>query len=133
MAEFGEKSREALASAHPKLRQLFEEVVKHRDCSVLCGFRNEADQQEVFRKGLSKTEWPNSKHNSYPSRAVDVAPYPIDWLDERRFDQFSGYVQAVADRLGIRIRWGGDFNRDGNLRNDRWLDRPHFELDDSEA
>jgi peptidoglycan L-alanyl-D-glutamate endopeptidase CwlK len=128
MPEFGKRSRKSLDSADPKLRQLFDEVVKTFDCSVLCGFRNEEEQEEAYHSGKSKVQWPNSKHNTFPSMAVDVAPWPIDWRDERRFDYFAGYVQAVADRLGIKIRWGGNFNGNGSLKDDNWLDRDHFEL-----
>ena len=128
MPHFGERSRKALESANPKLRQLFEEVVKHRDCTVLCGFRNEEDQERAFQHGFSKVRYPNSKHNNYPSNAVDVVPWPIDWNDLRRFDNFAGYVQATADRLGIKVKWGGDFSHDGNLKNDVFVDRPHWEI-----
>ena len=130
MPSFGERSKKALDSAHPKLRQLFEEVVKSQDCAILCGFRNEEDQEKAFLQGFSKVHYPNSKHNSYPSMAVDVVPWPLDWKEERRFYRLSGYVQSVADRLGIKIRWGGDFNQDGNLRNDSFVDLPHYELVD---
>lgn len=128
MPSFGERSKKALESAHPKLRLLFEEVVKAYDCAVLCGFRNEADQEEAFLKGFSKVHFPNSKHNSYPSLAVDVVPWPLNWKEERKFYQFSGYVLATAERLGIKVRWGGDFNQDGSLTNDPFVDLPHWEL-----
>ena len=128
MPTFGERSRKALNSADPKLRQLFDEVIKGFDCSILCGSRDEAAQEDAFEHGLSKVHWPNSKHNTYPSKAVDAAPWPINWKDTRRFDFFAGYVQATADRLGIKIRWGGDFTNDGNLQNDSFIDQDHFEL-----
>lgn len=128
MPSFNSNSRKALDSSDPKLRTLFEEVGKVFNCSILCGFRNQEDQDNAFANGFSKTQWPNSKHNVYPSKAVDAGPYPIDWDEPRRFYFFAGYVKAVADKLGIKIRWGGDFNSDGDLTNDRFVDLPHFEL-----
>jgi peptidoglycan LD-endopeptidase CwlK len=128
MPTFGERSRKALDSADPKLRLLFDEVIKTVDCSVLCGYRNEADQEAAFAQGFSKVHWPDSKHNNFPSRAVDVVPCPLDWKETRRFYFFAGYVKATADRLGIKVRWGGDFNQDGNLTNDNFVDLPHYEL-----
>lgn len=128
MPEFGERSKKALDSAHPKLRQLFEEVVKTYDCAVLCGFRNETEQEDAFVKGFSKVQFPNSKHNSYPSLAVDVVPWPLDWKDERRFYHFGGYVLATATRLGIKIRWGGDWNGNMDFKDQRFHDLPHFEM-----
>lgn len=128
MPEFGERSKKALESAHPKLRNLFEDVVKNYDCAVLCGFRNESDQETAYVHGFSKVRYPNSKHNSYPSMAVDVAPWPVNWKEERKFYHFAGYVKATAEKLGIKIRWGGDFNQDGDFTNDAFVDLPHWEL-----
>lgn len=128
MPEFGERSKKALNSADPKLRLLFEEVVKTYDCAVICGFRNEEDQETAFVQGFSKVRYPNSKHNSYPSKAVDVVPWPIDWNDTKRFYEFGAIVIETAKKMGIKIRWGGDFNQDGNLKNDRFVDLPHWEL-----
>ena len=66
--------------------------------------------------------------------AVDVAPYPIDWHDQRRFDYFAGHVMATAKLLHYegfmrhRVRWGGDWNNDGQLRDNEFNDLVHFEL-----
>ena len=60
-----------------RLQMLFEEVVKHYDCTILQGHRDKATQDAYFEAKKSKVKWPNSKHNSNPSLAVDVAPYPI--------------------------------------------------------
>lgn len=89
------------------------------DITVLCGFRGEAEQRAAFRASppTSKLDWPNSKHNQTPSRAVDVVPYPIEWDDNRQELILRGYVLATAARLGIRIRTIS------------W-DLPHYELAD---
>jgi hypothetical protein len=128
MPAFGQKSLDKLATAHPELQRLFNEVVKHYDCSVLCGHRTKEDQEEAFRTGMSKETWPNSKHNSLPSRAVDVVPFPVDWNDKGRFLHFVGFVLGTAKQLGIDIRCGADFNGDLNFKNDSLFDAPHFEL-----
>jgi hypothetical protein len=65
-----------------------------------------------------------------PSRAVDVAPYPIDWNDFKRFYHFAGIVRAVAHQRGVKIRWGGDWDSDFDFKDERFLDLPHFELVD---
>lgn len=98
------------------------------DFTVLCGHRNKEDQDKAFAEGNSKTPWPKSKHNKIPSWAVDIAPYPIDWNDMDRFKQLAKIVLRIADELAVPIRWGGDFNTDGDkTTNDAW-DKPHFEL-----
>lgn len=128
MSEFSGKSKERLATCHPELQRLFNEVVKHYDCTVTCGHRSKDEQDEAVRTGHSKLAWPNSKHNSLPSKAIDVVPFPIDWADTSRFYHFGGFVLAVAQQLGIKIRWGGDWNGNLQFRDEKFKDLPHFEL-----
>ena len=60
----------------------------------------------TYRDGFVKS----SDHNCYPSRAVDVAPWPLDWDDEKRFIEFSHYVRGFAANMKIPILWGGDWD-----------------------
>jgi peptidoglycan L-alanyl-D-glutamate endopeptidase CwlK len=128
MPSFGARSKQNLSSAHPDLQRLFNEVIKHIDCTVLEGHRDKEAQDKAFHEGKSQTKWPNSKHNSKPSMAVDVAPYPINWNDRERFYYFAGFVKATAVRMGINIRWGGDWDGDYDFRDQTFFDLPHFEL-----
>jgi peptidoglycan L-alanyl-D-glutamate endopeptidase CwlK len=128
LPRFGPLSVSKLATAHPDLQRLFNEVIKHWDCTVLEGHRDQAAQDRAFEQGRSKLKWPNGNHNALPSRAVDVAPYPIDWNDQRRFLAFSGFVLGVASQLGIKVRWGGDWDSDRDLRDQKFNDLVHFEL-----
>lgn len=128
MPKFGDKSKAELATAHPDLQRLFNEVIKTFDCVVLEGHRGEAAQEEAVRTGKSKIHWPNGNHNKLPSRAVDVAPYPVNWKDTQRFYYFAGYVKGIASTLGLKIRWGGDWDSDTDLHDQTFYDLPHFEL-----
>jgi hypothetical protein len=74
------------------------------DISVLCGFRDQKEQDEAFKNGASKKRWPDSMHNVLPSMAVDVVPYPVDWGDMKRFVALRTYALGVARGLGIKIR-----------------------------
>jgi hypothetical protein len=126
---FGTRSLTNLSQCAQPLQDLFNEVIKEYDCSVICGHRNELDQTAAFDGGKSKVAWPNSKHNQVPSIAADVVPYPIDWNNTKRFYHFAGYVQGVAERMGIKIRWGGDWDGDlVDLDDQSFVDTPHFEL-----
>lgn len=113
-----------------KLQDLLNEVVKHHDCSVISGHRTLAEQQMLFSQGRSMKDGVNakSKHQTRPSKAVDVAPYPIDWEDMERFRAFGGFVLGVASQMGIKIRWGGDWDGDWTFRDQRFIDCPHFEI-----
>lgn len=128
MPTFGKRSRSNLDAAHKDLQILFNEVIKHYDCSVICGHRNKSDQNKAYFDGRSKLKFPQSKHNCLPSNAVDVVPYPINWKDTDRFYHFSGFVLGVAATLDIKIRWGGDWDSDTDLHDQSFMDLPHFEI-----
>jgi len=130
MYNFSDISLDRLKTCDNKLQVLFHHVIKYYDCSIICGHRSEEDQMKAYRSGNTKLVYPQSKHNLLPSRAVDVAPYPIDWNDISRFYHFGGYVLAVADYLKIPIRWGGDWDSDNNFKDQRFNDLVHFELKD---
>ena len=128
MNTFSGKSKENLITAHPDLQILFNEVIKDFDCTILCGHRGQAEQDEAFRIKASKVKWPYSKHNLIPSMAVDVTPYPLEWKDEKRMYYFAGFVKEKAKELGIDIRWGGDWDSDTEVDDQDFNDLPHFEL-----
>jgi hypothetical protein len=128
MPKFGKRSRKALKSCDNRLQLIFNEVIKTVDCSVLEGHRDQARQDKFYEEGKSKVKYPDGRHNRLPSRAVDCVPYPIDWNDRERFTLFAGYVLGVADQLGIYIRWGGDWDKDWYVHDNKFDDFPHFEL-----
>ena len=128
MPNFGKKSQERLNTCDPRLVELFEEVVEHFDCSVIQGYRDEAEQNKAFEDGFSKLKYPKGSHNKYPSLAVDIAPYPIDWKDRDRFHFFAGFVKGIASQMGLNIRWGGDWNSDTHTKDNNFDDLPHFEV-----
>lgn len=128
MPSFSNVSQARLATCRPELQSLFNEVVKEFDCSILCGHRDKQDQEAAVAAGKSKTPWPTSKHNKTPSMAVDAAPYPIDFKNRERIVLFAGFVLGKASSMGIKIRWGGDWNRDWDSVHERFSDLVHFEL-----
>jgi peptidoglycan L-alanyl-D-glutamate endopeptidase CwlK len=132
MAKLGKVSEWKLMGCHPDLQRLVREVYARLphpyDLAVTDGHRGEKAQNAAFAAGRSSKEWPYSKHNELPSRAVDLAPYPIDWNDRERFVFLMGFVKAVAVDLGIEIRLGMDWNSDSRTSDERFRDYPHVEL-----
>ena len=134
MSSFGERSQDRLNTCHTDLIVLFEEVVKTFDCAVVCGFRGDVEQNALYLENKTQTKWPDSKHNKEPAMAADVVPYPVDWKDRERFTLFAGYVLGVARELkdtGIishEVRWGGDWNMNHDLKDNKFDDLVHFEL-----
>jgi peptidoglycan L-alanyl-D-glutamate endopeptidase CwlK len=135
---FSETSKARLNTCHQDLITLFNAVVLDDDCSIICGHRGEKEQQEAFAAGLSRIQWPNGKHNSLPSMAVDVMPYlpvvGIDWKDSKAIYMFVGKVIAKARQLRRTgemkhdLRVGADWNGDGRTSDQQFHDAVHFEL-----
>ncbi len=129
MPQFGAISIAQLGTCDARLQRIFKMVVQKIDCKVLEGKRTEAQQKLNVANGKSQTL--NSKH-VYPtdgaSLAVDVAPYPIDWKDTKRFYYFAGFVMATANALSVKLRWGGNWKMDNDFNNQQFFDLVHFEI-----
>ncbi len=128
MPSFSEKSLAKLATCHSLLQRVFNEVIQNFDCTILEGHRDKDRQNQMVAEGKSQVRWPSGKHNTVPSCAVDVTPYPIQWDDRERQTLFAGYVLATAKAMGINLRWGGDWDQDTEVRDNTFDDLVHFEL-----
>tara|TARA_R110002153_G_scaffold195922_8_gene349255 strand:- start:1296 stop:1829 length:534 start_codon:yes stop_codon:yes gene_type:complete len=139
MFPYGKTSQARLSTCHADIQTIWNELSKYINASVFCGHRGKTEQNEAFEQGLSELAWPNSKHNVYPSMAIDSGPYFValgntDWKDEVAFGVFAGYVMCIARQLYKQkkiahlVRWGGDWDMDGRSRDERFRDLPHFEL-----
>jgi peptidoglycan LD-endopeptidase CwlK len=132
MPSFSQNSLDHLSTCVQPLQDLFNEVIKYFDCTIVCGYRNQQDQDQAFADGLTKLKWPNGKHNTQPSKAVDVAPCingKINWSLNQCI-LFAGIVLGFASQKGIKIRWGGDWNSNLDLSDNTFNDYDHFELVD---
>ena len=130
MPRFGKISKERLATCDERLQEVFNEVIQFVDCSVLEGHRSQERQDKLYDEGKTKVKYPRGRHNSNPSRAVDVTPYPVDWEDRERQTLFAGFVLGIARAKGIKLRWGGDWDMDFEVMDNRFDDFPHFEVID---
>tara|TARA_R110002020_G_scaffold128392_3_gene287753 strand:+ start:1926 stop:2318 length:393 start_codon:yes stop_codon:yes gene_type:complete len=128
MPYFGTKSKQRLATCDERLQKVFNEVIKYVDCSVLEGHRGQERQDKLYEEGKTKLKFPNGRHNMAPSNAVDVTPYPVNWKDRERQTLFAGFVLGIARSMGIRLRWGGDWDMDFQVNDNRFDDFPHFEI-----
>lgn len=146
MPKFGKQSLSRLATCHPDIQKVMNEAIKYYDFTVIYGHRTKEEQFELFRQGRSlvggwwKVTEPKkvvtnfdgsaklSKHNYKPSKAIDIAPYPIDWKNLQRFKDLKEIVIREADKLGIDLIWGADWDMDGDIAEHKLQDYPHFEL-----
>jgi len=132
---FSARSLSRLETCHPDIREVFKEVIKHRDCTILEGIRTVEMQEHYVATGRSTTM--NSKHLPQAdglSHAVDAGKYPVDWEDGKAFALFAGYVLGTAEqmreqgRITHMLRSGVDWDDDGNVKEHRLYDGPHFEV-----
>ena len=100
MPRYSKRSKERLASCDQRLQEVFNEVIKHVDCSILEGHRSKERQNKLYDEGRTKVKYPNGRHNSNPSKACDVTPYPVDWKDRERQTLFAGFVLGLARSMG---------------------------------
>lgn len=128
MFQFSETSWTRLRTCDPRLQTVMVQAMSYQltDFMVIEGARTQADQQKLFAAGKTKTM--NSKHLFNPSKAVDIAPYPVDWRDLKRFYFLAGIVKTAALELGYPLRWGGDWDGDGDFGDQSFNDLVHFEL-----
>ena len=126
------------------------------DFSLTEGHRPPQKQFEYFKKGrvfvdgiwmINKPKQiitnvdgtrKKGKHNYNPSLAVDFAVYvpgkPALTYDPVHLTYVAATLVMIAEYLyeqGIienKLRWGGNWDRDGDLADNKLYDRPHVEL-----
>lgn len=130
--KFAKRSKEQLETLHPDLQKVLEDAITIIDFSIIQGHRGKEEQNKYFKEGRSKLKFPQSKHNKNPSRAVDIAPYPIDFSSgakvRARFYMLMGIIYAIASDYGIKLRFGLDWDSDFSFTDQTFDDLCHVEL-----
>jgi peptidoglycan L-alanyl-D-glutamate endopeptidase CwlK len=135
--KFGPSSLAKLETCDPRLQLVMKAVLAQgiMDMSVTEGHRDQKTQDRYFAEKKSRVKFPNGKHNSYPSMAVDVAPYVGGFVsyDTRHCCHLAGLILGIAASLGVKLRWGGNWDMDGEPITDQdFQDLVHYELIDKE-
>ena len=134
----GAKSLKRLVGVHPKLVDVVKMAIEltKQDFMVLEGVRTPARQAELYAQGRTKpgqkVTWTLKSNHFINSKtgyghAVDLVPLPIDW-SHKKLDVVAKAMFAAADTLGVEIRWGKDWNRNGISGEKGETDSPHFEI-----
>ena len=124
MPKFGKRSKERLRGVDTRLVNVLNELVKIMDVTIIEGLRSEQRQEKLLKAGSTKTKF--SKH--IEGKAVDLAPYPIDWKDRDRFHYMGGMIRGIAKQLNVPVRWGGDWDGDGETKDNSFDDLVHVEI-----
>lgn len=150
------RSLENLVNVHPQLVRVVHRAAElsRVPFKVIEGVRTAERQERLYGQGrtaeqlrakslpaslarpsMPKVTWTlRSRHFIDPKtgvgRAVDLLPEPYDWKDAKPFDVVAKAMFAAAGELGVNIRWGADWDQDGNPRERGETDSPHFEIAD---
>ena len=124
MPRFGRRSKQRLKVVDAKLVNVANELIKLMDVTVIEGLRSQERQNELVAQGKSKTKF--GKHVA--GKALDLAPYPIDWDDRERFHYMGGLIRGIGHSLGVDVRWGGDWDSDGEIADNNFDDLVHVEI-----
>ena len=155
MPAFSKTSMARLETCADAIQDILMEAIKIKDFSVICGHRDEKDQNEAYLNNFSKLKFPQSKHNKLPSIAVDIWPYDpvlkealsghpsqiariaaktgkseeeVAAYIREEFLMLMGIIRAVAHYQGTDVRFGSDWDDDGYRLDQSFDDLPHFEL-----
>ncbi len=136
MARFGAKSQAVLETLHPDIQMVMNEAIKsvYFDFSLVEGYRSGERQDELFAGGKSKAKAGESAHNEEDgwgeseSKAVDIIPYPSGYKDGQAMLLLAGHILSTAERLGVDLTCGCDWDRDGMVIDTNFKDFWHFEL-----
>jgi len=126
MYKFGKRSKERLKGVDHRLIMILDELIKIMDVTIIEGLRSAERQEQLLKKGATKVKY--SKHME--GKAVDLAPYPIDWEDRDTFHYMAGMVRGIGHLLNIKVRVGADWDSDGNTKDNSFDDLVHIELVD---
>lgn len=132
-------SLEKLQGVHPKLVAIVQEAIKLStvDFKVIEGVRTPERQKALYAQGRTLpgpvVTWTLTSNHFINKQtgfghAVDILPAPYDWKNTKPFDEVAKAMFQAAKNLGVKIRWGADWDQDGNAREKGETDSPHFEL-----
>lgn len=133
--KFSKTSQDRLDTCHFSLRLLMNLALSRSpvDFGIAEGHRSLEMQKQLFDEGKSKIDGikKKGKHNLNPSQAVDIYAWvsrKASW-DPKTLCIIAGVIYCCAKELGIRIRWGGNWDMDGEIITDQgFVDLPHIEL-----
>ena len=136
MNHLGKRSLTRLHKVHPKLAACvaLAVTISQVDFTVSETIRSVERQNELYYGTPKKTWTLNSQHllkDDGFGYAVDLAPLKkgggLDW---DKCSEVKDAMFKAAEILGIRLRWGGDWNQNGSSADEHQrgsYDGPHFE------
>ena len=105
----------------------YEFTSKGVDIIITEGLRTLEQQKKYLATGKSKT----LKSRHLIGNAIDICfsvNGKINWDDMTYWALAGKHFNQYAKSKGLNLRWGGDWNGNGNYKDEKFLDAPHFEI-----
>lgn len=132
---FGNKSSRELETCNLSLQHIARQALAYGliDFSIVEGYRSDEKQHQYFIEDKSKVDAgdPGAKHNyKKPSEAFDAVPY-VNGKSSWKWQHcifLAGVILAAAKKVGEEVRWGGNWDMDGEPVTDQdFQDLVHYE------
>lgn len=155
---WGTTSNQRIAELEPPMQKVLNRYIQiaRHDSTIVEGRRSDEQCYINFGKGrtasqclagdcparyaqpgLAKVTWLGHalSSNHRGGKAVDLYPYPVslvlgrpdkEWLP--LFKDIAEDMKKAAANVGVKIRWGADWDQDGKAHEKGETDNPHFEL-----
>lgn len=130
------RSKDKLATVHKDLQDVINRAIELSpvDFGVTCGLRTVDEQKALYASGRTKpgpilTKTMNSRHLS--GNAVDLVALvagEAKW-DMGLYEKINKAIQKAGNELGVPVVWGGDWDQDGDYKDEKFVDGVHWELD----
>lgn len=131
--KFSNNSERQLSTMKQDLVNVFRKALSWgiMDITIVEGYRDRETQNKYFDMGKSRVKYPDGRHNKIPSDAGDAAPFVAGKVSWNKFHccVLSGIILAAAEELGVRLRWGGNWDMDDEPITDQdFQDLVHYEV-----
>jgi peptidoglycan L-alanyl-D-glutamate endopeptidase CwlK len=131
---FGNKSEERLKSVVIAMQHIMREAIKSSPIDFgipeYGGWRSAEEQHQLFLDGKSTLDGYIKKSEHQDRKAIDIYAYvngKASWKMQH-LNLLAGHIIGTANRMGYKLRWGGDFNGNWSSDDEDFVDAVHFEL-----
>jgi len=132
--KLSDRSLQRMRGVNPKLINVILLAIRRTpiDFGVawMGGLRTPEEQNQLFKDGYSQCDGYEklSKHQS--GNAVDLNIFvESKFVDNKEMlCVVAGVMFACASELNVKLRWGLDWNENGDIRDNKFNDQYHFEL-----
>lgn len=121
--KWGKTSLDRLVTCDKRLQDLADMMLARSefDLTITCGYRTKEEQEDAYQKGTSRAKFGQSKHNVFPSKAIDIIPVKVNWdSNDWKWAYMCALAYDCAMELGIKIKCGFFFK---SIK-----DCPHIEI-----